>query len=58
MANKQALPRIIAETTTDKILALVLEEQREQTELLKRINSVVQLFGLLLIVGIIVSFLL
>ena len=54
MPKKQdALPPIEAVTTDQKILALLLEEQREQTELLGRINTIVQLWGLLLILGII-----
>lgn len=45
------------ELTPQQVLAAMLVEQREQTVLLKRMSWVIQLFGVLLILGIIGGYL-
>ncbi len=41
------------EPSAAQLLTAILAEQREQTQLLKRINGIVQLWGVLLILGLI-----
>lgn len=56
MRKKQEKPApIVAETTSEQIMALMLEEARAQTRYLKMMNTVLQLFGALLLLGIVLA---